>query len=352
MTANGVAMTDFKGLQTLQLKARNDSEKALPEAAKQFEAIFLQAMIKSMRAQHFVEEGTVFRTKYEQTFQEMLDGQYASEITKGPGIGLADMLTTQLSKTISRQSTPAGEGARGYPLHVNQGFPLHVNQGFPLKAGQQGFALQRAAAPSSIPLKTHTGYPLQHQAAMQQAYAVKPPLKPQTPAAQQGKTAQSIDEFVKSIWPYAQQAASMLGLDPKLLVAQAALETGWGQYVTRDEDGSSSNNFFNIKSTGKQQNEAVEVKTTEYVADIPVRTKASFKKYSSVENSFADYVSLIKDNSRYEQALANANDPHRFIKALHDAGYATDPRYADKILSIYHGDELQQALERIGYTME
>lgn len=346
MTANGVAMADFKGLQTLQLQARNDSEKALPQAAKQFEAIFLQAMMKSMRAQHFVEEGTVFRTKYEQTFQEMLDGQYASEIVKGPGIGLADMLTKQLSKTVSRQSAPV-DSTQGFPLHVNQ-------QGFPLHAAHQGFALQKAAAQAySMPLKANAGYPLQHhRAAIQQAYAVKPPLKPQSLPAEQGKTAQSIDEFVKSIWPYAQQAASMLGLDPKLLVAQAALETGWGQYVTRDENGGSSNNFFNIKSTGKQQNDAVEVKTTEYVADIPVKTKALFKKYASVENSFADYVSLIKDNSRYEQALANANDPHRFIKALHDAGYATDPRYADKILSIYHGDELQQALARIGYTME
>lgn len=344
MTANGVAMADFKGLQTLQLQARNDSEKALPQAAKQFEAIFLQAMMKSMRAQHFVEEGTVFRTKYEQTFQEMLDGQYASEIVKGPGIGLADMLTKQLSKTISRQSAPV-DGTQGFPLHVNQ-------QGFPLHAGHQGFALQKTAAqPYSMPLKANAGYPLQHRASIQQAYAVKPPLKAQSLPAEQEKNAQSIDEFVKSIWPYAQQAASMLGLDPKLLVAQAALETGWGQYVTRDENGS-SNNFFNIKSTGKQKNDAVEVKTTEYVADIPVKTKALFKKYASVENSFADYVSLIKDNSRYEQALANANDPHRFIKALHDAGYATDPRYADKILSIYHGDELQQALARIGYTME
>lgn len=334
MTTNGVAMTDFKNLQSLGVQARTDAQQALPEAAKQFEAIFLQAMIKSMRAQHFVEEGTVFRTKYEQTFQEMLDGQYASEIVKGPGVGLADMLTKQLSKTVSRPPVPQADGSKAFPLHVNQGFPLQ-------KAGTKAYALAQKAV---------QGYPMAATAPAQQAYAIKPPMKAHPHA--DSNAPQSIDEFVKSIWPYAQHAATLLGLDPKLLVAQAALETGWGQFVARDENGSSSNNFFNIKSIGKQQNDAVEVKTTEYAADIPIKTKALFKKYSSVENSFEDYVSLIKENSRYEQALANANDPQRFIKALHDAGYATDPQYADKILSIYHGDELQQSLERIGYTME
>ncbi len=155
----------------------------------------------------------------------------------------------------------------------------------------------------------------------------------------------TVDDFVKSIWPYAKQASTMLGLDPKLLMAQAALETGWGQFIAKDLDGSSSNNIFNIKA--KNLDRAVKIKTTEYIADSPVSMMASFKKYSSVAHSFDDYMSLILGD-RYKTALANAHDPERYIDALLCAGYATDPDYANKIVSIYRGDELQNVLARNG----
>lgn len=153
------------------------------------------------------------------------------------------------------------------------------------------------------------------------------------------------DDFVKSIWPYAKQAASLIGLDPKILMAQAALETGWGKAIVKETDGSSSNNLFNIKAANTDQ--AVNIKTTEYIVDTPIKMMASFKKYSSVEHSFNDYISLIRGD-RYKTALANAQDPKGYVSALQDAGYATDPDYANKILSIYHGDELQRILEQNG----
>lgn len=303
MAIEGIAVGDFKGLQRLREQAQDDSNKALPEVAKQFEAIFLQSMLKSMRlGQHFLDESSPFRGKDTETFQDMLDGQYAAKISSGSGIGLGSMLTKQLS-------------------HM----PKSV-----------------AVKPSAI-----------ENPIMPTMTAAKPPLTmlPPTPEMKPAAETQSIDEFVKSIWPYARQAASAIGLDPKLLVAQAALETGWGHFVAKDADGSSSHNLFNIKSNGRKSADSVDIKTTEYVANTPIKTRASFKKYSSIEHSFKDYVSLIKDNERYGQALANANDPQRFVHEMHDAGYATDPHYADKILSIYNGDELQQALERNGYIM-
>lgn len=156
---------------------------------------------------------------------------------------------------------------------------------------------------------------------------------------------QTIDDFVKSIWPYARQASNLLGLDPKILMAQAALETGWGQLIAKDANGSSSNNVFNIKAQSPEQ--SVEIKTTEYISNAPVSMIASFKKYPSVAHSFDDYVSLMQ-GARYKTALANTDDPARYIDALQRAGYATDPEYAHKILLIYHGDGLQQALERNG----
>ncbi|MBA3536707.1 MAG: glucosaminidase domain-containing protein [Tatlockia sp.] len=157
-----------------------------------------------------------------------------------------------------------------------------------------------------------------------------------------------IDDFVKSAWPYAKRAGELLGLDPRILLAQAALETGWGQFVTKDAKGLSSNNLFNIKSSLTDR-DTVQCQTTEYLANRAVKINASFRKYPSIANSFNDYVNLIQGNLRYEHALANTGNPKRYINELHRAGYATDPLYASKILSIYQGNELQKALERNGF---
>lgn len=154
------------------------------------------------------------------------------------------------------------------------------------------------------------------------------------------------EDFIKSIWPKAKQAAALLGLDPKILMAQAALETGWGKFIAKDIAGVSSNNLFNIKAPSNSA-ESVNIKTTEYVADTPIKINASFKKYPSIEQSFNDYVSLIKGTKRYQDALTQAANPESYVNELHKAGYATDPEYGAKILSIYHGNELNHALQRV-----
>jgi len=301
MAIDGIAVSDFKGLHDLKIQAQDDAKKALPAVAKQFEAIFLQSMLKTMRmGQHFLDESSPFRGKHQETFQTMLDGQYASNISEGRGIGLATMLAKQLEGSVGTTEKK--------PL-LSMTSANHI----------------------SMPMKPS---PL----AITPEVSAKPP-----------ETSQSMDDFVKSIWPYARQAANLLGLDPKILVAQAALETGWGQFIAKDVDGSSSNNLFNIKSTSGSENSSIKVKTTEFVADTPIKMTASFKKYPTVGHSFKDYVSLIKGNNRYEEAVANAQDPQQYIKALSEAGYATDPNYANKIMSIYNGTELQQSLDRSGY---
>ncbi|PWY55621.1 flagellar assembly peptidoglycan hydrolase FlgJ [Legionella qingyii] len=291
MTVHGIATSDFNALNELKVQAQNNAKEALPEAAKQFEGIFLQSMLKSMRmGQHFLEESSPFRGKDRETFQDMLDAQYASTIANSKSIGLADMLARQMEHNLPETEQPA----------------------------------------KLTPAKTVNSTSL-----------------PVTPAnqKQQDRPTTTIDEFVKSIWPQAKQAASLIGLDPKVLMAQAALETGWGKFVTKDIDGSSSNNLFNIKS-GNDELDSVNVKTTEYIADTPIKVNASFRKYSSTEHSFNDYISLIKDNERYQNALASTGNPELYVHELHKAGYATDPKYGEKILSIYHGEELNQAIQR------
>jgi flagellar protein FlgJ len=154
----------------------------------------------------------------------------------------------------------------------------------------------------------------------------------------------SPEGFVQSVWPHAQQAARELGVDPKVLVAQAALETGWGQSIMQHADGSSSHNLFGIKASSGWQGRQVTVPTLEYSNGIAVRTRASFRSYGSFADSFSDYVDFLKSNPRYSQALAQAGDPQRFASALQNAGYATDPAYARKISAIVNGDTLHGAL--------
>ncbi|MGM9453233.1 glucosaminidase domain-containing protein [Legionella bozemanae] len=293
MSVHGIATSDFNALNELKVQAQNNAKEALPDAAKQFEGIFLQSMLKSMRmGQHFLDESSPFRGKDRETFQDMLDAQYASTIANSKSIGLADMLVKQMERNLPtadqpEKSTPAKAEIPSSLLAI------------PVKAAKQ-----------DIPATT------------------------------------TIDEFVKSIWPQAKQAASLIGLDPKILMAQAALETGWGKFVTKDIDGSSSNNLFNIKSGSNNGLDSVDVKTTEYIADTPIKVNASFRKYSSIEHSFNDYISLIKGSERYQNALASTGNPELYVNELHKAGYATDPEYGTKILSIYHGEELNQAIQR------
>lgn len=292
MTVHGIATSDFNALNELKVQAQNNAKEALPEAAKQFEGIFLQSMLKSMRmGQHFLEESSPFRGKDRETFQDMLDAQYASTIANSKSVGLADMLAKQMEHNLPTVEQPE-ESTTDKPVNSN--------------------------AISTMPVKEE----------------------------KQDKPTTTIDEFVKSIWPQAKQAASAIGLDPKILMAQAALETGWGKFVTKDIDGTSSNNLFNIKAGDSKEFDSVNVKTTEYIADTPIKMNASFRKYPSVEQSFNDYISLIKDNERYQTALASTSNPELYVNELHKAGYATDPNYGTKILSIYHGEELNQAIQR------
>lgn len=294
MTVERIATSDFQSLNELKVQANKNAKEALPEVARQFEGIFLQSMLKSMRmGQHFLDESSPFSGKNEATFQEMLDGQYANTISGSKGIGLATMLAKQLEGTVGKSTDHADT----------------VNT--------SAVGTSKSASELNNQKDTSTT---------------------------------SIDDFVKSIWPKAKQAASLMGLDPKILMAQAALETGWGKFVAKDADGISSNNLFNVKTGASKEFDSVKINTTEYIANTPIKMSASFRKYPSVEQSFNDYVSLIKGSERYQNALANAGSPELYVNELHKAGYATDPNYGSKILSIYHGDELNQAIQRCELT--
>lgn len=287
----GIAASDFNALSELKAQAAQDAKGTALEVARQFEGIFLQSMLKSMRlGVHFLDESSPFRGKDRETFEDMLDAQYASEIAGNKGVGLADMLQRHLESVSANARQTSG--------------------------------------PSVIPMDIS-------------------PIKSSTDPSEPRQASNVLEEFIKSIWPQAKAAAANLGLDPKLLVAQAALETGWGKFINKDSAGESTNNLFNIKLGNNKTFASVTVPTTEYTDNQAFKTTAEFRKYASVNESLQDYVHLIRDDARYNLARANAQNPARYVEELSRAGYATDPHYGEKILAIFHGTELNQAVSRL-----
>jgi flagellar protein FlgJ len=265
---------DFSGLDALKRGAENQDPKALRETARQFEAIFARMMIKSMRDANFGDK--LLGSDQQDFYQGMFDDQLSVDITRGRGLGLADMLVQQLQRT---GLAPAGT--------------------------------QSAAKPASA-------------------------AAPATPAAASPASASPAKraDFVSKLLPQAQAAGQELGVDPRHLIAQAALETNWGQAMPHDASGRSSNNLFGVKAGSGASAAAVSARTTEYENGAAVSEVGQFRSYDSATASFQDYVALLRGSSRYAAALNTGSDTRAFASALQQGGYATDPNYARKIAAI------------------
>lgn len=156
----------------------------------------------------------------------------------------------------------------------------------------------------------------------------------QIPLAPAKKAFSSADEFVNTMLPMAKEAAERIGVDPRYLVAQAALETGWGKSVMRAQDGSSSHNLFGIKASSNWQGNSARAITSEFRNGAMVKETAEFRSYDSYKDSFHDLVTLLQTNNRYQDVVKSADNPEQFVRELQKAGYATDPDYASKISQI------------------
>lgn len=290
--------TDVQGLQSL--KAERDQDVALKKIAQQFESLFLHEMLKTMRkANEMFEEGSLFNGKDTQFFRDMYDQQLSLSLAQ-KGTGLANVIYEQLSRQYVQGAEPDANS---------------VVKDLPVPPRTSSVADKRSFAPEAVEIPGDKS------------------VESSKPAADQGSFANA-REFVETVLPHARAAAKALGLNPLLITAQAALETGWGKYVIRDSSGASTNNLFNIKADRAWQGEKAEVSTLEYRGGVPVREQAQFRQYGGIAESFADYVGFLKSNPRYQDALAVASSDRDFAFGLQNAGYATDPAYADKILSI------------------
>ncbi|PPD36831.1 MAG: flagellar assembly peptidoglycan hydrolase FlgJ [Methylomonas sp.] len=316
-TSQADVYTSFDGLAKLKNDARNNSPEALKQTAKQFEAIFINNVLKAMREAKLADGA--FDNNESKFFTEMYHHQLAEQLSGS--VGLADLIVKQLGG----QQANAAKGQDGQNLaeYFDSAVPVNalppsVRQEFATRLGVQGNASDEEVLQALFNGSSQN--------------RVLP--------SDSGAPIQSPGEFVQRLRPYAEQAAQELGVEPDILLAQAALETGWGQSLIKNNNGSTSYNLFNIKADRAWQGRQAQVPTLEYEGGVVKKVNAGFRSYGSFQESFQDYVRFIKNNPRYENALRHADNPRQYVHELQRAGYATDPKYAGKVLDIYHGGTL------------
>ncbi len=271
--AHGGLATDTRSLDSLRARAASDPKAAVREAAKQFETLFMNELMKSMRSTTL--DSGMLDNGGSKLGTDMLDSQLATQMSGMPG-GLSEAIMKQLERqmglspgpipaTGSANNTPSPLAAKPLPTRVPQ-------------AGAAGFVQQHSEA--------------------------------------------------------ARAAQAETGIPADFMVSQAALETGWGRKEIRHADGTSSFNLFGVKAGGGWKGAVAEVMTTEYINGRAQKVVAKFRAYGSYAESFADYARLMKDSPRYAQVVAKADTAAGFAKGLQRAGYATDPAYADKLTRV------------------
>lgn len=284
------SLGDVRGLANLRNTASTDPKAAVREAAKQFEGIFMQQLMKSMRDAQLSSgmldnAGTKLGT-------EMLDQQFATQMTGLRG-GLSEVIARQLERQL------------GDPL---------AN----IAADAAKAAVQRQGASNGMTPNDKTV-----------ADKSAPKEAPATLAGLSGKERQI--GFVRIHGEAAKAAEAATGIPADFMVAQAAHESGWGRHEIKHQDGSTSFNVFGIKAGPGWKGPVAEITTTEYVNGQPHKVKAKFRAYGSYEEAFTDYARMMKNNPRYSKVVADSATPQGFAQGLQKAGYATDPSYADKL---------------------
>lgn len=305
---------DFNGLAELRHSAtvdQNDQE-TLKQVAGQFEALFTGMMLKSMR-QASLGDG-IFDSSQSDMYRDMSDQQLAMDLSKKGGLGLQDAIIRQLGGQLESKINTNGE-IQAYGMDT-----------VPVRPALQSIdnpALQQRIMQAKLAVEIKT-------------------LETKTSTMQTNFTFDSPESFVQQLLPMAREAAQRIGVTPEVILSQAALETGWGQFIIDKSNGRSSHNLFNIKADSRWQGEHASTRTMEYRDGVAVKEQAQFRSYDNYQDSFNDYVDFLQTQPRYQNALKQTHDPERFIEGLHKAGYATDPDYADKIKRIMNSSTLAQ----------
>jgi flagellar protein FlgJ len=276
------AATTYTDLNGLAaLKRDPTSPQAIEGVAAQVEALFLQMMLKSMRDATASDDPD---SNEMGMYQDMFDKQVALSISQHDDLGIGAILKRQLS----------GKTAPGTPRQAS--------------AGVSDAAW---AAPAS---------------------------------AGAAATVQTPAEFINHVLPSIRRAAAALGVNPQGLLAQAALESGWGRRMPRNADGSSSLNLFGVKAGDEWTGARATADTVEFSNGVATPRRSVFRSYGSIEESVGDFANLLKNSPRFRQAIASGADPQDYIDGIGKSGYATDPDYANKLSQVLNSAALQAAL--------
>ena len=306
--------TDMSGMSKLRRLADTDREKALEGVARQFESLFLQQMMKAMRSANEVfAEGNYLNSQETQHYQDMFDKQLTLSLTKNDSIGIADAIVQQLG---GGNSSPA------------------ANVGGEPKTSISDYDRTMPSPSPELPERVKDVAELMDETRSDEGSSEALPQRFESPQS-----------FVSKLQPIADRVSEDSGVPSRVMLAQAALETGWGSKMIEGDQQQPSHNLFGIKADQRWSGESVTVGTTEYRDGVKLHEDAAFRAYSDYEASFRDYASFLKQNPRYEQVLEKADDPKAFADALQDAGYATDPAYGRKIRGIMDGPVIRSALD-------
>jgi flagellar protein FlgJ len=297
---SGRLAIDANALSDLKRQARSDPQAGLKQAAQQFEGVFLRMVLKSMR--DATPRDALFDSDQSRMFQDMFDQQLAQTLAARGATGLAAIIEKQLARTLP---SPSGDAQPAVAAPVpDSRFSLGTLRG----AGQQ--LVGPAKPPSVASVATASDAP---------------------------------GGFVGRVWPHALDASRTTGIPAQFIIGHAALESGWGRGEMRLGDGTPSYNLFNVKAGSGWNGKTVDVTTTEFVAGTAQRRVERFRAYASYADAFADYASLLKSNPRYAKVIGQ-QDGGGFARALQQAGYATDPMYADKLTRVIGSATLRQGL--------
>lgn len=276
--------TEFGDLAKLKTASIDNPQKALESVARQFEALFTQMIFKSMRNAEL--SSGLFDNNQTKMYQDILDKQLSTSLSSQKGLGIADLLISQLSRT------------------------------------------QNANVASVNSVKNTTS----------SESAVKHVSKIQLDGNNAGKTEFSNPaKFVETLYPVARKLENEYQIPARSLLAQSALETGWGKHIIHDNNGVSSFNLFGIKANDDWHGKVVSASTTEYISGQPITKYERFRAYDSFKDSMVDYAKHISSDPRYEAAYRQRAEPEKYFIGLQMAGYATDPDYSSKINKILDG---------------
>ncbi|BCZ79320.1 flagellar rod assembly protein/muramidase FlgJ [Paraburkholderia terrae] len=286
---------DTQGFDAMRAQAAANPREAMKSAAKQFDAVFTQMMLKSMR--DATPSDGPFDSHDTATFTSMMDQQLSQRMSS-KGIGVADAMLKQLMRNSGMSADDANAGNNVAMNALAKAYANPANNGA-LKMGR-GYSANSAL----------------------------------TPAVRGDGSSDKVDAFVDKLAAPAQAASAATGIPARFIIGQAALESGWGKREIRKSDGTTSHNIFGIKASDDWNGKTVATVTTEYINGRPQRVVEKFRAYDSYEEAMTDYASFLKSNPRYAQVINSSRDVNGFAQGMQRAGYATDPHYAKKLISI------------------